>query len=279
MLLATVLALTAAVMHAGWNLVAKRAEGDRYLVLWAQFFAAGLLTLPLLIAYELIWGIPWQGYMWAALSGCVHVPYVWLLARAYNIGDFSVSYPVARGGGAALAAVGGVVALGDHLSPLAIVGIGIVVCGLTLLAYGAHGVALGMALLAAVSIGLYSTIDGKGARSTSEVIGFVLATMCAGGITNTAAALILRRPAAMSAMFIANWKRATVTGFASVVTYGMVLVAFTYAPIGYVTALRESSVVLAALAGWRLLGEGDHRRRLTAAVVVFSGLVVLVLGR
>ena len=279
MLLATVLALAAAVMHAAWNLVAKRAEGDRYLVLWAQFFAAGLLTLPLLIGYQLIWGIPWQGYMWAAISGCVHVPYMWLLARAYNLGDFSVSYPVARGGGAAFAAIGGVVALNDHLSPLAIVGIGIVVCGLILLAYGAHGVALGLALLAAVSIGLYSTIDGQGARSTPEVIGFVLATMCAGGITNTTAALIIRRPADMSAMFIANWRRAFITGLASVVTYGMVLVAFTYAPIGYVTALRESSVVLAALAGWRLLGEGDHRRRLTAAVVVFSGLVVLVVGR
>lgn len=279
MLLATVLALTAAVMHAGWNLVAKRAEGDRYLVLWAQFFAAGLLTLPLLIGYQLIWGIPWQGYMWAAISGCVHVPYMWLLARAYNLGDFSVSYPVARGGGAAFAAIGGVVALNDHLSPLAIVGIGIVVCGLILLAYGAHGVALGLALLAAVSIGLYSTIDGKGARSTPQVIGFVLATMCAGGITNTTFALIIRRPADMAAMFVANWRRAFVTGLASVVTYGMVLVAFTYAPIGYVTALRESSVVLAALAGWRLLGEGDHRRRLTAAVVVFSGLVVLVVGR
>ena len=279
MLLATVLALSAAVLHAGWNLVAKRAEGDRYLVLWAQFFAAGLLTLPLLIGYQLIWGMPWQGYMWAAISGCVHVPYMWLLARAYTIGDFSVSYPVARGGGAALAAIGGVVALNDHLSGLAILGIAIVVCGLVLLAYGAHGVSLGLALLAAVSIGVYSTIDGKGVRSTPEVIGFVLATMCAGGITNTTFALIIRRPADMRAMFIANWQRAFITGFATVVTYGMVLVAFTYAPIGYVTALRESSVVLAALAGWRLLGEGDHRRRITAAVVVFSGLIVLVLGR
>jgi drug/metabolite transporter (DMT)-like permease len=59
----------------------------------------------------------------------------------------------------------------------------------------------------------------------------------------------------------------------------MVLVAVRYAPVGYVAALRESSVVLAALIGWRMLGEGDHRRRLTAAAVVFGGLLVLVLGR
>ena len=279
MLLATVLALAAAVLHAGWNLVAKRAEGDRYLVLWAQFFAAGLLTLPFLVAYQAIWGMPWQSYMWAGISGCVHVPYMWLLARAYNFGDFSISYPVARGGGAALAAIGGVVALNDHLSALAIVGIAIVVLGLVMLAYGAHGKSLGMALLAAVSIGVYSTVDGKGARISPDVVAFALATMCAGGITNTTAALIIRRPAAMSAMFRANWRRAFVTGFATTVTYGMVLVAFTYAPIGYVTALRESSVVLAALAGWRLLGEGDHRRRISAAIVVLCGLIVLVIGR
>lgn len=279
MLLATVLALSAAVLHAGWNLVAKRAEGDRYLVLWAQFFAGGLMTLPLVVAYQIIWGMPLEGYVWAALSGCVHVPYMWLLARAYNTGDFSLSYPVARGGGAALAAVGGVVALNDHLSALAVLGIVIVVCGLALLAYGAHPQSLGLALLAAVSIGLYSTIDGKGVRSTPDTIGFVLATMCFGGITNTTAALLLRRPADMVAMFRMNIQRAMVTGLATVVTYGMVLVAFTYAPIGYVTALRESSVVLAALAGWRLLGEGDHRRRIAAALIVFSGLVVLVAGR
>lgn len=279
MLLATVLALSAAVLHAGWNLVAKRAEGDRYLVLWAQFFAAGAMTLPLVVGYQVIWGMPLEGYAWAALSGCIHVPYMWLLARAYNIGDFSLSYPVARGGGAALAAIGGVVALNDHLSTWEVAGIAIVVCGLVLLAYGPRGRSLGLALLAAISIGLYSTIDGKGVRSTPDTIGFVLATMCFGGITNTLAAFVLRRPADMVTMFRMNMQRAMVTGVATVVTYGMVLVAFTHAPIGYVTALRESSVVLAALAGWRLLGESDHRRRIAAALVVFSGLVVLVAGR
>lgn len=279
MLLATVLALSAAVVHAGWNLVAKRAAGDRYLVLWAQFFAAGLVTLPLVVAYQLIWGMSLQGYLWAICSGCVHVPYMWLLARAYNLGDFSVAYPIARGGGAALAAVGGVVLLNDHLSPIAVLGIAIVVLGLIVLAYGAHGSGLRLALAAAVSIGLYSTIDGKGVRSTPDTIGFVLATMTAGGIANTAAAFLIRRPAEMAAMFVDNWRRAVATGVASVVTYGMVLIAFTRAPVGYVTALRESSVVLAALAGWRLLGEGDHRRRIGAAIIVFGGLLVLVLGR
>jgi drug/metabolite transporter (DMT)-like permease len=82
----------------------------------------------------------------------------------------------------------------------------------------------------------------------------------------------------MAAMLRTNGRRALLTGIASLVTYGMVLVAVRHAPVGYVTALRESSVVLAALAGWKLLGEGDHRRRITAAAVVFTGLLVLVSG-
>ncbi len=278
MLLATLLALSAAVIHAAWNFVAKRAEGDRYMVLWAQFFAGGLISLPFMVGVHLIWGMPWQGYAWGALSGCVHLPYTWLLAKAYTHGDFSVSYPVARGGGAALAAVGGVVLLGDHLSSMEVVGIAIVVAGLMLLAYGATGPNIAMALAVAVTIGTYTVLDAKGARAT-ESLGYIFITFCGTAVSNTTFGLATGRRAEMSAMLRANWQRAFVTGVASLITYGLVLVAVQHAPVGYVTALRESSVVLAALAGWKLLGEGDHRRRITAAAVVFSGLLVLVLGR
>ena len=277
MLVATILSLSAAVMHATWNFVAKRAEGDRYLVLWAQFFAAGAISLPLMIANQVIWGMPWQGYAFAAGSGLVHLPYLSLLAKAYTHGDFSVSYPVARGGGAALAAVGGVVLLGDHLGVLETIGIAIVVFGITLLAYGATGPNLALALLVAVTIGTYSVLDAKGAR-LSDTIAYIFATQVAGGIVNTTYALARGRREGMVQMVHLHWRRAAITGLATMVTYGLVLAAVQRAPVGYVTALRESSVVLAALAGWKMLGEGDHRRRLTVALVVFTGLMVLVIG-
>lgn len=278
MLLATLLALGAAVLHAAWNLAAKRAEGDRYVVLWTQFVAAGLISLPLMVAGIVVWGMPLQGYAWAALSGAVHLPYVWLLSRAYSQGDFSVAYPVARGGGAALAALSGVLVLGDHLSLLEVTGIAVVVCGLVTLAYGAHLPSLSMALLVALTIGTYTTIDAKGARAT-ESIAYVFATFCGVALSNTVFGVTTGRWHDMTTMLRRHSRRAFTTGAASVVTYGMVLVAVQRAPVGYVTALRESSVVLAALAGWRLLGEGDHRRRITAALVVFAGLVTLVAGR
>jgi len=277
-LLATVLSLTAAVLHAGWNLVAKRAEGDRYMVLWAQFTAGGLVALPLMVGYQVLFGMPWQGYAWAALSGASHMPYTWLLAKAYTHGDFSVSYPVARGGGAALAAIGGVLFLADHLTVLEVTGIAVVVAGLSFLARGASGANLLMALAVAVTIGVYTVLDAKGARLTGS-IAYIFATMVGSGLSNTVFSLATGRRHDMAAMMRANWRRAVVTGVASLITYGLVLVAVQHAPVGYVTALRESSVVLAALAGWKLLGEGDHRRRIAAACIVFAGLLTLVLGR
>ena len=96
MLLATGLALGAAVLHAAWNLAAKRAEGDRFVVLWAQFAVSGAIAAVALTVFAVVEGMPASGYGWAGLSGLVHLPYLWLLGLAYTHGDFGVSYPLAR---------------------------------------------------------------------------------------------------------------------------------------------------------------------------------------
>ncbi|TPW12903.1 MAG: hypothetical protein FD127_2356, partial [Acidimicrobiaceae bacterium] len=112
MLVATLLALAAAVLHAGWNLAVKQ-SGDRYIALWGQFFIAGVIGSSVVVATALvsasggaIAGFPASGWIWIAMSGTIHLPYTWYLARAYDHGDFSLVYPMARGGGAMLAAVG-----------------------------------------------------------------------------------------------------------------------------------------------------------------------------
>ena len=279
MLLATVLSLAAAVLHAGWNFVAKRAEGDRYMVLWAQFAMAGVIALPIAIGNHLLFGMPGRAYMFAALSGSVHLPYLYLLAKAYTFGDFSVSYPLARGGGAALAAIGGVLFLSDNLNIWEGLGITIVVLGLSLLARGATGRNLLIAMGVAASIGVYSVLDAAGSRTKRDTVAYIFATMICGAIANTTYAWASGRRHDMAATLQRRWRPALAAGIAATATYGMVTVAWQHASVGYVTALRESSVVLAALAGWRYLGEGDHRRRLAAAAIVFGGLLVLVLGR
>jgi drug/metabolite transporter (DMT)-like permease len=275
-LLATLLALGAAVLHAAWNLAAKRADGDRFVVLWAQFAVSGVVAAAGLLIVAAVGGMPASGYAWGAVSGLVHLPYLWLLGLAYTHGDFGVTYPLARGGGAALAAVLGVAVLGDTLSGGEVAGVVVIVAGLGLLSWGATARDAGLALGVAATIGAYTTIDAQGSRVTGSAA-YVLATFTATAITVSIAGLATGRAAALRAVVRVAWRRALLTGLAALVTYGMVLIAVRYAPVGYVAALRESSVVLGALAGWRLLGEGDHRR-ITAALIVLAGLITLVVA-
>jgi len=83
----------------------------------------------------------------------------------------------------------------------------------------------------------------------------------------------------MAIALASTWKRFCIAGIASVATYWMVLIAVQKAPVGYVTALRESSVVIVALVGTRYLGEKDMKRRVFAACIVVAGLGVLIAGR
>lgn len=283
-LTATLLALAAAVLHAGWNLAVKQTRHDRFVALWAQFGLGGTIAAAALFATG---GIPAAGWTWAVLSGCVHLPYTVLLGRAYGHGDFSQVYPIARGGGALLAAIGGVTLLGDPGRPWTIVAILIVASGLALLGGRWHGPAMLSAAGVAIAIGAYTLLDSKGARVTgaegaavADQIGYGLATATMTMVSLSVYGLATKRSAELRAVLRVDWARLALAGAASLVTYTLVLIAVRYASVGYVAALRESSVIIAALVGWRYLGEGHHGRRLVAATIVLAGLVLLVtLGR
>ncbi|MCU1387220.1 MAG: multidrug transporter permease [Ilumatobacteraceae bacterium] len=284
MLTATLLALGAAVLHAGWNLAVKQTRHDRFIALWAQFGIGGAIALVALIATG---GMPSQGWKWAVLSGCVHLPYTLFLSRAYASGDFSQVYPVARGSGAFLAAIGGIVLLGDPAKAWTIAAIVIIACGLMILAGRARGPAVITAIGVGCTICAYTLLDSKGSRvtqipgsSVTKDVGYGLATAIATTVSLSAYGLSTGRFGEVHAALRVDWRKFTLAGIASLITYTLVLVAVRYASVGYVTALRESSVVLAALIGWRFLGEGNARRRLTATAIVLVGLITLVtLGR
>jgi len=283
-LAATLLALSAAVLHAGWNLAVKRTTHERFVALWAQFGFGGIIAA---VAFVSSGGMPTAGWKWAALSGCVHLPYTLLLARAYGHGDFSQVYPIARGGGAFLAAIGGIVLLGDHARAWTIVAILTIAVALVLLAGRAKGPAVLIAGGVSATICAYTLLDSKGSRATEvpgaaivRQLGYGYATAIMTMISLTAFGIASGRTAALRAAVKVDWRRFILAGIASLITYSLVLVAVRYASVGYVTALRESSVVLAALIGWKFLGEGNARRRLTASGIVLVGLVMLVtLGR
>lgn len=273
MLTATLLALGAAVLHAGWNLAVQQ-SGDRFIALWGQFATFGAVSLVVVLSAG---GLPDGAWRWALLSGALHVPYAWFLARAYDHGDFSLVYPLARGGGALLAALGGVLLLDDDLGWARGAGVMVVAAGLFLLAGHLRGPGVVAASVVALSIGAYSLADAQGVRSSDAPL-YVLATFGCAGMTLTVAALLLGRRQAMVDALRTDGLRYTAIGAVSALTYGMVQWAFRLAPVGYVTALRESSVLIAAVAGSRILGEADARRRAVAAAVMMSGLVLLVVA-
>ncbi|MEP7203962.1 MAG: EamA family transporter [Ilumatobacteraceae bacterium] len=272
---ATVLALVAAVLHAGWNLSVKQSVSDRFIALWGQFSFAGVLAAILLIIGG---GIPARGWVWAAVSALAHVPYSVLLAKAYNVGDFSRAYPIARGGGALIAGLGGIALLSDSFTPIGVVGMAVVAIGLIALAGRGAGAQVVIALGVALAIGVYSVADAKGIRSVDTPL-YAAASFTCVTVTLTVYALATGRSSEMAAATRIHWRRFVVMGIASGVTYALVQIAFQRAPVGYVTCLRESSVVIAAFVGARYLGEGQAVRRTAAAIVVVVGLLLLVIGR
>lgn len=275
MVLATFLALAAACLHATWNLILKRApHEDRDLTSWGLFLFGALLVTPPMVAM----GGPGLDVLpWLVLSGLVHMAYINGLVGAYRHGDFSLAYPLARGGGALVAAVGGSVLLGDVLSAPAWIAVAVVAGGLlSLVGRGVSLLTVRDALITALAIGTYTVIDAHASRLATSGLAYGLATTTAAAIGVSINFLLRGRGPALVAAFPEAWRSWAVAGGCSAVAYALVVVALRYAPVGYVAMLRESSVVLGAAAGWLILKEPLGAKRLVSSVVVLIGLLALV---
>lgn len=276
MVVATLLALVAALLHAAWNLLIKTAE-DRDLAAWGQFVFGGVVLLPVLV----FTGLPTADAVpYLAFSAVVHVFYVRALVAAYHHGDFSLAYPLARGGGALTAAVLGAIALGDGLGLAGWLALLVVTVGLaSLIRPGAPRAEVVYALLTAVLIGTYTVIDTAGARHTDNGFAYGIVLTACSGVALSLTGVALGRGGAFVASLRRSWPRYLVSGLFLATAYSLVLVAVRFAPVGYVATLRESSVVLGAGLGWLFLKERLGGRRLISSVVVTIGLVGLILSQ
>jgi len=274
--LATGLALAAAALHAAWNLLIKTAA-DREIAAWGQFVFGGVALLPVL----LFTGVP-AADAWPFLLGSafVHVFYVRALVAAYEHGDFSLAYPLARGGGALTAAILGFVALGDGLGVGGWIALLVVTIGLaSFIRPGTPRNEVVYALLTAVLIGTYTVIDTAGSRHTTDGFAYGIALTGVTGLALSGVGIARGRGPAFVASVRVSWPRHLLSGICLATAYSIVLVAVRYASVGYVATLRESSVVLGAALGWLLLKERLGGRRLVSAVVVTAGLIALVLSQ
>ena len=276
------LVAASAVCHAVWNFAARRAAGD-FVALWlAQCVAALALCIP---AGFILWADPssWPpsapalGYV--AATGLTHAVYFRLLARAYERGEISVVYPIARGSGVGLTAVLAWLILDERIDAVGAGGIGLVLTGILVLGCapmlraGAprHGYAT--ALGVGVSIAAYSLVDKIGANLVQPVVYIWL--MFAGSALLLSVYVAGQGAGALLRVAAQRWRFLLVVGPGAAVSYLLILFAYTMGPVSYIVAAREVSVIIGALLGVVFLKEQLSRPKLIAIVAIAAGLVLI----
>ena len=275
--------LGAAALHALWNSLVKSAS-DKFLssavvALWcgvAAVVAALVLPRPAAVAFPFI-----------VASAIIHIVYFMLVGQLYRSADLSVAYPIMRGLAPLIAAVIALATLGEAPGPIASLGVAALVAGV--LAMGASGIAHGrinrptilVALANSAVIAIYSVIDGQGARLSGAGAPFAFAyNSWADALTALSylPIILFLRGRAVVATFAQDWRRGLIGGLAAFFGYAIVVWAMTRAPIAAVAALRETSVVFAAIIGVAVLGEPFHAQRAIGVLVILAGVILLRVG-
>ena len=216
-------------------------------------------------------------------SGLLHGVYNIALSRAYDHGDLSFVYPIARGGAPPLATVGAVFVYHEVLSTLAFVGIACIALGVLVLgALGRHVAfsrqAFAWSVFTAACIAVYTLLDREGIRLTTPVSYIaVLFWINAAGVSLYAR--WKRREWPWRLVVPGQWGALALSGVFSLSAYLLVLFALSISRVGYVAAVRETSVLFAAWLGWRHFGDVQGVPRLISSSVVALGLGLLVAFR
>lgn len=269
------LVLLAALLHASWNALTK-AGGDPLISITIISATGGVCAIPLLLLSPLPDAETWR---WLLVSACIHYVYQLSLVRIYRLGDLSQVYPIARGlaplGVATLAAIGA----GERLQPgqlagLACASIAIVSLGTSRSPGRSRRHAVGAALVTAALIGAYTYTDGRGVRSVESPEHFIGWSFVLAAVPLVATTIRIRRAAGLG-----PWRRlgvpAVVGGLMATGGYAIALWAMSRAPMATVAALRESSVLFAAVIGTLWLGESFGLRRVLSALLLVVGLFLV----
>lgn len=289
---ALALIVLAGLIHAVWNIVAKKAGGDAR---FAFFTSIAMMVFWAPVGIWLGWDqVPLWGsreWTWVVASGGFHVLYYIVLLRGYRKSDLTVVYPMARGSGPLLSSLTAVVLLGERLNVTSGFGIAAVVLGVFLVAGGPRlfrrvedaqkrqmlNAGLRYGLLTGVLIASYTVVDGYSVKV------LMLSPVLVEYFGNLVRILLLA-PSVLRAQHDAwklwqlQWREATFIGIVSPVSYVLVLFAMQAAPLSHVAPAREVSMLFAALLGGHLLNEGDRLGRFVGALCIALGVMALALG-
>jgi drug/metabolite transporter (DMT)-like permease len=266
-----VIILAAALLHAVWNAIVKSSV-DRTTTL--GLVALGHV-LPASVMVVLLPLPSVESFFYIGLSTVVHFGYFYFLGKAYQHGDLSVVYPIARGIVPALVSLWAILLLGENLPAMVWMGMGLIVAGILLsnwktLRAGVGRTALGLALGTGFCISIYSVVDGIGVRVSGSTVSY---WACGAFLHLFIAGFVgWRKRHILTALPPRIWMTGIAGGMVSMAAYGLVLYAKNFAPLGVVSALRETSVIFATLIGFFIFKEGNWKRRLGAAVLMVIGI-------
>lgn len=269
--------LFGALLHASWNVLVKSST-DKALDTALIHLLGSLIALPLLLLVGLPGSASWPFIL---ASVVIHIGYYIALAGAYKHGDMGLTYPLMRGVAPMLVALSAVMTVGESLTPAAWAGVMGICAGVLVLGLSRHALdnrrATLFALANAVVIAVYTVIDALGARASGNAVQYVVALFVLDGWP-FAFIVLARRGRAALPYARARWPVAAGGALASLGSYGIALWAMTRAPVATVAALRETSVLFAALLGTWLLKEQFTARRALGTCVIVAGVMALRLA-
>ena len=275
--------LVGALLHAGWNALVK-SSGDKSVDTALVHFLGALMALPVLLVTGLPAPASWP---FIATSLLIHVGYYIALSGAYRHGDLGLTYPIMRGFAPLLVALASGSLIGEVLSLAAWLGVVGITLGVALVGLASpgqalnHRKALAFALANAVIIACYTVVDGLGVRQSGNAAAYVILLFVLDGLPFPLLVWVSRGAQGRAQILRyarARWPVAAVGGAASIGSYWIALWAMTRAPVAAVAALRETSVLFAAVLGVWLLKERFGAQRAVGTAVLVAGVIALRLG-
>lgn len=274
--LVVALVLGSAVLHAAWNAL-LRSGADR---LWSMSVMCAICALVAAPACLVLPAPAAASWPYLLSSGAVQVFYALFLVRAYRTGLLAHVYPIARGTAPLLVTLGAAFLAGERPTPLGLTGVALVSTGIMAIAFGRgrpDGASLAAAAATGVFIATYMVIDGLGVRLSGHPIAYAAWQDVAAGLPMPFVYWIIRRaPPKVSRS--PDLARSAAGAVISVIAYGVVVWAMSLSPLGQVSALRETSILFAAVLGVVFLKERITARRLLGAAMIAGGAIALSLG-
>jgi drug/metabolite transporter (DMT)-like permease len=284
--IALLLVLTAAVLHAIWHLLAKQARDTSAFMWWG--IAIGAAWFGVIVSSQRSLELPPSVWPIYAASIVGEFGYLTLITRGYSLGDLSQVYPISRGAPPFLVVIWSAALLGERLPVAGYCGVGLLIAGVYVASLpsfrdvwrplqAVRNRPAQLALLAAVCVAVYTTLDKRIVASVDPV---VYNFWVYAGIAVVYAPMVWVRGNRRTAILEirGNWQRVFLGSISTVGSYMLALAALAQTAASYVGAVRASSVLIGALFGWLLLGERLGVIRVVAATIMLAGLALIALA-